>query len=170
MQPLLMCVTAFGLFSSLACAGQREETSTRTDVSRDCTRAALSQLLATDTTRLTRTDYEDLEPESSEGMILTAYTDNADPRVVVATYFGEMGKTVDRYYIASAEDFVVERVTIHYARPIYQQAIPEIISQERAVIYFCEKRPLEEPEGVPATFLFQSLARFLNEIESRAEQ
>lgn len=142
----------------------------RADVSGDCTRDALSQLVATDTTRLTRTDYKDLESESSEGMLLTAYADHLRPHIVVATYFGETGRTVDRYYLASGEDFVVERVTLQYAHPIYLETVPEIVSQERKVVYYCEGRLLDETEGVPATFLVQSLERFLKEIETRTEE
>lgn len=81
MQLLLLGTVTMSLAFSLACARQREERPLRAEES-ECTQSTFSQVLATDTARLTRVDFEDLVSESSEGLILSAYYDNSDPRVL----------------------------------------------------------------------------------------
>ena len=127
--PISAAVLSLTMF--LACTVKREEAlPAEPEKSSQCTRNTLSRALAIDTTRLTRRDYQDVVSETSEGMLLSVYQDSS-ARVLVATYFGESGKTVDRNYISSPTDFAVVHSEIHYSRPIYDQSAPQIAAQKQ---------------------------------------
>ena len=108
-----------------------------------CSRERLDGILALDTTDLVGADYyEGPQDRSTEGMTLRAYSRDATVVLVEGTYFGELGKTTDRYHLMSSRDYAVETTTVMYAQPIYLQPQPEIVEREQSVTYVCGDVPL----------------------------
>ena len=65
----------------------------------------------------------DVQGESAEGGLLTAYFDDTLIRLIVAEYFGETGKRVTEYYYTNQEIFFILDVIVTYNRPAYYDSL-----------------------------------------------
>lgn len=102
-----------------------------------CSMDAIGRTAAVDTSRMRRLTRALAPGESAEGGEMTAYFQQDQPRVVVIQYFGETGKTIVRYFLASPDQYLVEREELRYARPISINSRPTIVARLPTTLYVC---------------------------------
>jgi hypothetical protein len=111
-----------------------------------CDRQRLGSAVVADTSAMQRVEVRSLPQRSSEGAEATAYYDGWDLRVIVLVEYGEMGRSVTRFFVLDSLNFVVEREVKVFDRPMYESA-PRVISAVRDYVYYCQGRALT---SVPA--------------------
>ncbi len=114
-----------------------------------CSVEALGRAAAVDTAPLRRVKRESAPGRSAEGGRTTIYYDGPQPRVIVITYFGETGRSVTHYYLASPDQFLVQQEIIRYEEPITHQLPPVIASRQPSTLYVCGetlKDPISQQE------------------------
>jgi len=104
----------------------------------ECDYASLGKAVARDTINLRRVQTDFPSEESTGGAVLTAYMEGHEPRIIILTFFGELGKAVTKYYLATSRDYVVEREDLRYAAPINIEPQPRVVSRLPIVVYVCE--------------------------------
>lgn len=65
-----------------------------------------------------KVESKEIMDESTEGGELKAYYQDEDLKKVVASYFGEMGKTVEEYYFSEENAFFIFTQQYSYDKPI----------------------------------------------------
>lgn len=103
---------------------------------RDCSLFHLGELLNLDSTKLRRAKATAIPEQHAEGARAQAYFDGNAPRIVVATFFGESGRSTERYFIGDSLDFVVDREEMYYRQPLDASKI-SYVSRVHTVYYFC---------------------------------
>jgi hypothetical protein len=143
---LLLCGAVFLTEIATAFRGSLRDPAIRLFLIADsCTIERLGRAAAADTSRLRRVKLESAPSESAEGGETTAYYDGDQPRVIVTNYFGETGRAVVRYYLASRDQYVVQREELRYAEPISVQSHPVVSVRIPSTLYVCgrsSKSPL----------------------------
>lgn len=131
---LTLCLLAIGSigYSSLRAAPVASQQP------RECDYAALGRAAAQDTVGLRRVQARFPSEESVEGAQLTAYMDDRQPRVIILTFLGELGKAVIRYSLATAQSYVIEREDFRYAAPINIEPSARIVARLPTLVYICE--------------------------------
>lgn len=142
---LLLAATAATASTSGHAVPERVE-SFATD---SCSIETLGRAAAADTTKLQRVTKESAPGRSAEGGETTVYLENKQPKVVVVVYYGETGKTVARYYLSAATDYLVEQEVIGYRQPLSSKSQPAVAFRVPSVTYVCGatvKSPVSERE------------------------
>ncbi len=125
------------LLANMGYAGSSRGLRIRSVPSDSCSVEALGRAAAVDTARLRRVKRDAAPAESAEGGETTIYYQGVRPRVIVISYYGETGQTVVRYYLAAADQFVVQQEVLEYAEPISSRAQPVIASRLPSTLYVC---------------------------------
>lgn len=133
-------VTIAGLVSAHTSRGYARATTT----TRTCDLAALGAAVAIDTSRLMKSSARFVSSESSEGGMVTAYTDANTVRALVLTFFGEQGRAVSRYYLTQSGDFVLIQEELRYAAPLSMEQSPRIVSRLPQIGYWCGGKLLRQ--------------------------
>lgn len=102
-----------------------------------CSTNILARAAATDTTHLRRVEWDSAPTKSAEGGHTTVFYEGARPRVVVVMYYGETGRTVARYYLATPGQYLVEQEVVEYAEPITANSQPTLKSRRPSTLYVC---------------------------------
>jgi hypothetical protein len=132
-----------------------------------CNPRALGRAVVVDTTMLNKTlVYEGSDPESTEGVSVSAFFEGDSLRVLSATYLGELGRGIDTYYLLSTQDYVVEHTELYYSQPIYEGEV-SVVSRFTQYFYFCEGVPTDFSRDEQAESIRSSLEEFLSKLEKR---
>ena len=75
---------------------------------------------------------KELSGYSAEGGELVAYFDGQAIPKIVATYYGEMGRTIEEYYFANGKLIFVYQKVFHYNRPLSGK----VVRTEESRFYF----------------------------------
>lgn len=102
-----------------------------------CSAFQLGGLLAVDTTALPTTRYRGPLPESTQGGIVTAYGDSAQPTVIRVDLAGEIGKSSYTFYLGEAGNYVVDYRGTTFAMPLGMEGSDSVASIVRQVFYVC---------------------------------
>lgn len=76
-------------------------------------------------------------------MSLSVFYDGSVVRVLSATYLGETGKLMLRYYLVDSINFVVDREDVTYAGPLSGGAVT-VRSRVRDFAYFCGGKRIDQ--------------------------
>jgi hypothetical protein len=129
-----------------------------------CDKRELDALRAVDSTRLTRRELSTEPGQSAEGSSAFVYLDVDRPQLVVATYFGETGRAVERYYVRDSLTFVLEEGELHYDKPI-AQGPPAVASEaEQAPLYVCQGRVVQGPADADVGDALATIASLLRQL------
>ncbi len=115
---------------------------------RTCDVSALGAAVAIDTGKMTRSRARFPSVESTEGAVITSYSEATKIKALVLTFFGEQGRVVSTYYIAGPGDFVLVQEELRYAAPISLEQRPRVVSRLPEVAYWCGGKRLHQlPDG-----------------------
>ena len=116
----------------------------------DCDRERLGTVLVLDTTSLIRTQLNGPSSQSTEGRLVVVWSDSTGPRVIHASYFGEIGRAESKYYILAPQNVVVESENVLYEKPLSVEPNPRIRSRVPAVTYICDGQADQRGDSVIA--------------------
>ncbi len=117
--------------------------STHESASDSCTIDVLGRAAVVDTSRMRHVSRSSAPSESAEGGRTTVYFQDDRPRVIIIQYFGETGQVVVRYYLATPQQYVVQREELRYAAPISVQSHPVIVSRLPSTLYVCAGKSVD---------------------------
>jgi hypothetical protein len=132
-----------------------------------CNQMVLGQAVMVDTTMLDKIlVYRGAHSGSTEGVLVSAFLDGDSLKVLTATYFGELGKGIDTYYLLSREDYVVEHTELYYSQPI-RMGDAHVISRFTQHFYFCGGDLVEFRYGERAEHVKGALEEFVSRLDKR---
>lgn len=122
---------------STACSGdvRAPEKSAASQLS--CTSASLRALLATDSSKLRRADRTASPGQTAESGEAAVFYAESTPRLIRATFFGEMGRAQELYFLLDSLSFVRVRAEYRYAAPITTERNPSVSSTASDTVWVC---------------------------------
>jgi hypothetical protein len=125
---------------SAACSGdgRAKEQSAATQPS--CSSSSLRGLLPTDSSTLRRVDRTTSPGQSTEGAETAVFYAGPTPRLIRATFYGEMGRARELYYLLDSLSFVRVRAEDRYTKPITVERNPSISSTASDTVWICAGR------------------------------